>query len=234
MILTAYQSEYQLDRILNNCAIDKFSMIMMFDTQTFIRFVIKSNLFMSEYYNILTKVMANKQMSISSIARELKKNGYDQHRLILTGYLRALHETGYMEEIDIPPSKVYVLKPGMKRDVYSIVKEHLKDIDISERLGIAVFILTSLFHRPSFKYELELLGIEARKTETVKESKDTLLNEHRMAVTRIKIPVDDPAFEMNGDTTEIQLLGNKVLIDIIKDLIDLDGLKAKSQQTKLA
>ena len=39
---------------------------------------------------------------------------------------------------------------------------------------------------------------------------------------------------MNGDTTEIQLLGNKVLIDIIKDLIDLDGLKAKSQQTKLA
>ena len=189
---------------------------------------------MSEYYNILTKVMANKQMSISSIARELKKNGYDQHRLILTGYLRALHETGYMEEIDIPPSKVYVLKPGMKRDVYSIVKEHLKDTDISERLGIAVFILTSLFHRPSFKYELELLGIEARKTETVKESKDARLNEHRLAVTRIKIPVDDPAFEMNGDTTEIQLLGNKVLIDIIKDLIDLDGLKAKSQQTKLA
>ena len=211
-----------------------FSMIMMFDTQTFIRFVIKSNLSMSEYYNILTKVMANKQMSISSIARELKKNGYDQHRLILTGYLRALHETGYIEEIDIPPSKVYVLKPGMKRDIYSIVKEHLKDIDISERLGIAVFILSSLFHRPSFKYELELLGIEARKTETVKESKDALLNEHRLAVTRIKIPVDDPAFEMNGDTTEIQLLGNKVLIDIIKDLIDLDGLKAKSQQTKLA
>jgi hypothetical protein len=189
---------------------------------------------MSEFYKILTKVMANKQMSISSIARELKKNGYDQHRLILTGYLRALHETGYMEEIDIPPSKVYVLKP-MKRDVYSIVKEHLKDIDLSERLGIAVFILASLFHRPSFKYELELLGIEARKTEIVKESKDARLNEHRIAVTRIKIPVDDPAFELNGDdTSEIQLRGNKVLIDIIKDLIDLDGLKAKSQQTKLA
>ena len=188
---------------------------------------------MSEYYNILTKVMANKQMSISSIARELKKNGYDQHRLILTGYLRALHETGYMEEIDIPPSKVYVFKPGMKRDVYSIVKEHLKDIDISERLGIAVFILSSLFHRPCFKYELELLGIEARKTETVKESKDARLKEHRIAVTRIKIPIDDPAFEINGETSEIQINGNRVLIDIIRDLIDLEGLKAKSQQTKL-
>jgi len=192
---------------------------------------------MSEYYHILTKIMANKQMSISSIARELKKNGYDQHRLILTGYLRALHELGHMEEIDIPPSKVYIFKAGMKRDVYTILKEHLKDIDISERLEIAVFILSSLFHRPCFKFELELLGIEARKTETVRESKDARLKEHRIAVTRIKIPADDPAFELIEDQSNqntISIRENKVLIDILNDLIDLDGLKAKSQQMKLA
>jgi endonuclease V-like protein UPF0215 family len=191
---------------------------------------------MSEYYHILTKIMANKQMSISSIARELKKNGYDQHRLILTGYLRALHELGHMEEIDIPPSKVYIFKAGMKRDVYTILKEHLKDIDITERLEIAVLILSSLFHRPCFKYELELLGIEARKTETVRESKDARLKEHRTAVTRIKIPVDDPAYELNDDhsaQSKVSIRGNKVLIEIINDLIDIDGLKAKSQQMKL-
>jgi len=192
---------------------------------------------MSEYYHILTKIMANKQMSISSIARELKKNGYDQHRLILTGYLRALHDVGYVEEMDIPPSKVYIFKADIKRDVYTILKEHLIDIDLSERLEIAVFILSSLFHRPCFKYELELLGIEARKTETVRESKDARLKEHRNAVTRIKIPVDDPAFEWNenhSDQSNISIRGNKVLIDILNDLIDLDGLKAKSQQMKLA
>jgi len=189
---------------------------------------------MSEFYDILTKILANRQMSISSIARELKKSGYDQHRLIITGYLRALNDTGYLEEIDIPPSKVYVFKAGMKHDVYSIVKEHLKDIDISERLEIAVFILSSLFHRPCFRHELELLGIEGRKTETVRESKDARLKEHRTAVTRIKIPPDDPAFEMSGDHSNIQVRGNKVLIDIINDLLDLDGLKAKFQQTKLA
>lgn len=189
---------------------------------------------MSEFYNILTKILSNRQMSISSIARELKRSGYDQHRLIITGYLRALNDTGYLEEIDIPPSKVYIFKAGMKRDVYGIVKEHLEDIDISERLEIAVFILSSLFHRPCFRYELELLGIEGRKTETVRESKDARLKEHRNAVTRIKIPPDDPAFEMNGDYSNIQVRGNKVLIDIINDLLDLDGLKAKFQQTKLA
>jgi endonuclease V-like protein UPF0215 family len=181
--------------------------------------------------------MANKQMSISSIARELKKNGYDQHRLILTGYLRALHDMGHIEEMDIPPSKVYFFKAGMKSDVYTILKEHLKDIDITERLEIAVFILSSLFHRPCFKYELELLGIEARKTEKVRESKDGRLKEHRTSVTRIKIPVDDPAFELNGDQSDqsnVSIRGNKVLIEILNDLIDLDGLKAKSQQMKLA
>lgn len=176
-------------------------------------------------------------MSISSIARELKKNGYDQHRLILTGYLRALNDMGCMEEIDIPPSKVYIFKAGMKRDVYTILKEHLKEIDITERLEIAVFILSSLFHRPCFKCELELLGIEARKTETVRESKDARLKEHRTAVTRMKITVDDPAFELNenhSDQNNVSTRGNKVLIEILNDLIDLDGLKAKSQQMKLA
>src|SRR5665811_480782 len=143
--------------------------------------------------------MCIRDRSISSIARELKKNGYDQHRLIVTGYLRALHDVGHVEEMDIPPSKVYIFKSGIKRDVYTILKEHLKDIDISERLEIAVFILSSLFHRPCFKYELELLGIEARKTETVRESKDARLKEHRTAVTRLKIPSDDTAFELIGD-----------------------------------
>ncbi len=188
---------------------------------------------MSEFYNTLTGILANKQMSISSIARELKKNGYDHHRLILTGYLRALHDMGYIDETDIPPSKVYTFKANQKRDIYTIVKEHLKGIDASERLETAVFLLSSLFHRPCFRYELGLLGIEAMKTKTVKESKDPRLREHRESVTRIKIPHDDPAFEISNDS-EIIHKGNEVLIDIVNELIDLDGLKAKFQQTKLA
>jgi hypothetical protein len=200
--------------------------------KTFIRFITKSYT-MSEFYDTLTAILANRQMSISSIARELKKNGHDHHRLILTGYLRALHDMGYVEETDIPPSKVYTFKANMKRDIYSIAKEHLKEIDASERLEIAVFILSSLFHRPCFKYELGLVGIEARKTSTVKESKDPRLKEQRAEVTRVKIPHDDPAFEIS-DGSEVLQKGNEVLIDIINELIDLDGLKAKYQQTKLA
>ncbi len=189
---------------------------------------------MSQFYNILAEMLNQKQMSISSIARELKKSGYDQHRLILTGYLRALHDLGYLEEIDIPPSIVYTFNATKKRDIYSILKEHLKKIDASERLEIAVFVISSLFHRPCFRHELELLGIEAQRTRTVKESKDSRLKEHRAAVTRIKIPNDDPAFEISGDNTNVLIKGNEILAEFVNELIDLEGLKAKFQQTKLA
>jgi len=189
---------------------------------------------MAEFYNILTELLANKQMSISSIARELKKKGFDHHRLILTGYLRALHDRGLLDEIDIPPSKVYTFKPNIKKDIYNIVKEHLKNIEISERQEIAIFILTSLFHRPCFRYELGLLGIEAQKSRTVRESKDPFLKEHRTAVTRIKIPLDDPAYELGTVDNNVLLRGNEILIEIINELMDFDGLKAKSLQTKLA
>ncbi|MCE8422397.1 MAG: hypothetical protein J5U16_00520 [Candidatus Methanoperedens sp.] len=185
-----------------------------------------------QFYNILMEMLAQKQMSISSIARELKKTGIDQHRLILTGYLRALHDMGFLEETDIPPSKVYVFKGKTKRDIYTIIKEHLNNIDVTERPEIAVYLLSSLFHRPCFKYELELLGIEAQRTKTIRESKDSRLKEHRASVTRIKIPQDDPAFEIS-ENESVALRTNEILFDIIHNLIDLEGIKAKSLQTKL-
>ena len=186
-----------------------------------------------KFYDILTELISNKQMSISSIARELKKHGYDQHRLIITGYLRALHDIGHLEEIEIPPSKVYVFKDNFKKDIYGIVKQHLKGMDSSKQTETAVFILSSLFHRPCFKCELELVDVEPRKTKNVRESKDARLKEHREAVTRINLPSEDPAFEIKDGASDT-LRENEILIDIINDLIDLDGLKAKYQQTTLA
>ncbi|VVB87046.1 Uncharacterised protein [uncultured archaeon] len=189
---------------------------------------------MSEFYNILAEILNRQQMSISRIARELKNSGYDQHRLILTGYLRALTDMGYLEEVEIPPSKVYVVKNEMNRDIYAVLKKHLSGMEHPEKQEVAVFILTSLFGRPCFRHELELLGIEAQKTKTVKESKEPRLKEHRAAVTRIKIPNDDPAYEITGEDSSVHTRGAQVMINILDDLIDLDGLKARFQQTKLA
>lgn len=48
------------------------------------------------------------QQSISGITRELQIRGYPEHRLVVTGYLRALHDLDYLDEIQISPSKIYM------------------------------------------------------------------------------------------------------------------------------
>ncbi len=58
------------------------------------------------------------QLSISGIARELKDQGFDEHRLVVTGYLRALRDIGDLAEINILPSKIYMLKNGTSDHIF--------------------------------------------------------------------------------------------------------------------
>ena len=63
-----------------------------------------------EIYNLLKD---GRQLSISGITRELKARSLNEHRLIVTGYLRALHDLDCLNEFDLSPSKIYTLKkPG--------------------------------------------------------------------------------------------------------------------------
>lgn len=71
---------------------------------------------MEEKLNLkLLKLLEGKQLSISGLSRELKAEGIDEHRLILTGYLRALRDLEILEEKDVPPSKIYAL-PEKERE----------------------------------------------------------------------------------------------------------------------
>jgi len=186
-----------------------------------------------KFYNLLTEMLKDQPMSISSIARELKKSGYDHHRLILTGYLRALHDTGYLEETDIPPSKVYSYAGKKKKDVYTLLGEELKEIEPENRLQVGVYLLSSLLNRPCFKQELALLGLEPRKTRLVRESKDEGLKNLRTGISRLEIPQNDPAYEIAGEDEKITSLASEISLSLLKKLLDLEGLKAKYQQTKL-
>lgn len=57
----------------------------------------------------ILELLADKQLSISGLTRELKAGGVDEHRLILTGYLRALRDLNILQEIEVPPSKIYAM-----------------------------------------------------------------------------------------------------------------------------
>lgn len=191
---------------------------------------------MSEkFLTVILNMLKKKQMSISSTSRELKQNGYDLHRLIITGYLRALYDTGYLEEIDIPPSKVYSYNyKKQEKDIYRILEYRLKDVDTEYRYPVAVHILASLFNRPCFRYELNLIGITPKSSPHVKESSSERLREFREGVTRFEIPAGDRAYEMSSHDDVIISKSANVILGIMKDTLDLTGLRSRYQPTRIS
>ena len=71
---------------------------------------------MAEKLNFkVMELLDGKQLSISGLSRELKAEGIEEHRLVLTGYLRALRDLELLEETEVPPSKIYSLPEKGRR-----------------------------------------------------------------------------------------------------------------------
>ncbi len=205
------------------------------------------------------ELLVDKQLSISGLTRELKAGGVDEHRLILTGYLRALRDLEILQEIEVPPSKIYAMPESSvdpqsaeiavsgtsgvsenSENIYFLIRTQLLKIDLDLRIPVGVHVISKLFERPCFRKELKLVGITSKhldqyceKSGVVSEASATHLKKYRSEVTRIEIPPDDPAYEIRENSEEISRFANEVLAGIIKHRIDLDGLVAKSKQTTL-
>lgn len=191
------------------------------------------------------KILEDRQLSISGITRELKAEGFNEHRLVLTGYLRALRDMKMINEIEIPPAKVYSQTETTEEsfgDIYSLISNHLRPLEPNIRVPVAVYIISTLLKRPCFKHELTLVGLNQNHIKKcletdnsmVRESVDTDLKEYRMDVTRIKIPPSDPAYEINDNNEQFMQLASNVLFGILKDVVDTGGLIARTKQTKLS
>ena len=207
----------------------------------------------------ILELLVDKQLSISGLTRELKAEGVDEHRLILTGYLRALRDLEILQAIEVPPSKIYAMPESSvdpqsaelavsgssgvsenPENIYFLIRTQLLKIDLDLRIPVGVHVISKLFERPCFRKELKLVGITSKhldqyceKSGVVSEAFATHLKKYRSEVTRIEIPPDDPAYEIRENSEEISRFANEVLAGIIKHRIDLDGLVAKSKQTTL-
>ncbi|MDR7664731.1 hypothetical protein RG963_02795 [Methanosarcina sp. Z-7115] len=214
---------------------------------------------MEEKLNLkLLELLEGRQLSISGLSRELKAGGIEEHRLILTGYLRALRDLKILDEIEVPPSKIYALPEKIKEplsekgkelrspelsyseDIYSIFRTQLLKIDLDMRIPVGVYVVSRLFERPCFRRELKLIGITQKhldqyleKPGIVCEAPDAYLKKARADITKVEIPPDDPAYEIRENREEIARLANEVLAGLIKHRVDLEGLVAKSKQTTL-
>jgi hypothetical protein len=203
----------------------------------------------------LLELLEGRQLSISGLTRELKVDGIDEHRLVLTGYLRALRDLKILEEIKVPPSKIYYLpekineslsqkgkdiRTSDSEDVYSIFRTQLLKIDLELRIPVGVYVVSRLFERPCFRKELKLIGITQKhldqyleKPSLVCEVPDTRLRKARADITKIEIPTGNPAYEIREYGEEVTRLANEVFVGLIKHIINFEGLLAKSKQTTL-
>lgn len=210
------------------------------------------------YLRIL-ELLSEKQLSISALSRQLKNEGLDEHRLILTGYLRALRDLNILDELDIPPSKIYNLPEksqislfGNQQDqlnIYSLLRDQLMKIELDHRIPIGVYVISRLFERPCFRIELKMIGITPKHLEKylekpgiISEASDPLLKKYRSDITKIEVPSDDPAYEVKENSKdrensrEVVLFANEfneVLAGVLKQMINLEGLVPRSKQTTL-
>jgi len=186
----------------------------------------------SNLKDIIVAYLKNEESSISSLHRKLTKDGCEVHRLILTGYLRALTDMGVLREREIPPSKVYGTSASRRLDIYELVGNRCRSFEMEpgEQADAAVFFLQRLFHRPVFLEELRRCGYDTVSDAGKVSGDDRAEARKVLAKAKLKIPYNDPCYSLDGDY-EKEFLA--FLTDLIVEEWDVRRLVAETKQTKL-
>jgi len=181
---------------------------------------------------IILEILKEDGKSISAISRELEKRGYDQHRLILTGYLRAMTDLNVLKEKEVPPAKIYVIAKGREQNVYEAVGEKVRQLygegEKSDKLILV--LLSRLFHRAVFSDELSKAGVrtipghEASKEER-QEAKQALIK------SGFKVPDSLKAYMIEAPECDTDYA--EALTRLLADLYNINYLVKETKQTRL-
>jgi hypothetical protein len=171
--------------------------------------------------------------SISAISRDHKSRGFDLHRLILTGYLRAMTDLNVLREREVPPSKIYVPVKGKERDIYEMIGSKAREMFGEEERSDAVILYTlnRLFRRPIFFDELIKAGA---KSPSGREATREERQEAKQALTKsgYKIPDSSKAYVMEDDKMRDDYL--ELLARILVEAFDAGVLVKETKQTRLS
>lgn len=183
--------------------------------------------------DLIIKYVKEEERSISSLSRRLEEEGHKMHRLVLTGYLKALTDVGVLREKEIPPAKVYTTSAHRDKNLYEAVGEKCLALKVNddEKAEAAVYTLQKLFHRPIFFEELKQCGFK----EGVEDAEQITGDERReakVALTKAKVhlPYNDPAYLIKKD---YEIIYQDILTDIIIESFKAKRLVIGTKQLKL-
>jgi len=221
---------------------------------------------MQEHSNLSTEIYEllkdGRQLSISGITRELKSRNLNEHRLIVTGYLRAMHDMDYLNEFDLSPSKIYTLKDtglfsrarktedksgnesntDSENEIYKQIGEKVSKMTAAVRLETAVYLFMSLFDRPCFESELNAAGIESAQISHYlnSESQNRLVFKSKTDCKKYyeeipNIPKHSQAYEINMEKIDRNDLMRAVniLTSLLREKIDVSELVSKTANKSL-
>jgi len=181
---------------------------------------------------IILDLIKTDPKSISGITRELNETGYNFHKLVVTGYLHALDDFGYVRQRDLPPSKIYYKTTPHKKDIYESIGEKVSDLDLSKRnqILVALYIFQRLFHRPIFRNELTRCGFTADFEPPAADPERTAEARKSLAKAGVKISRKEPAFE-----TEITYEHHfqDIMLEILSEQFGIKRMSDEGTQIKL-
>jgi hypothetical protein len=165
------------------------------------------------------------------LSRDLEERGINIHRLILTGYLRALTDYNYLREKEVPPAKVYIPVKGKEKDIYEMVGEFSRKLETGPDADLLVlYSLTRLFKRPVFSEELRKAGVRDMPSN---KQVGIERQEAKKFIQRAGLKVNDLNLVYRHDDPAMASRYEDLLSMVLCDLMSFSRLVRDTKQTKL-
>ena len=182
--------------------------------------------------DLVISYLKAEERSISSLTRQLRKDGYKFHRLYLTGYLKALADMGMLKDKSLPPSKVYTTSAYRGQNLYEAIGEQCRSAEDDERkqVRLAIAVMQRLFRRPVFLREIKECGFGTQidALQAPKEERE----EARKALLKIgiQIPTNEPAYHIQERKDQSKEI---ILAAVVLQKFEAGGLVQGTRQVSL-
>lgn len=179
------------------------------------------------------EILGGEGKSISALSRELEGRGYNLHRLILTGYLRALTDIRILKEREVPPAKIYIPLKPLERDIYEVVGQKVREMVEGEKANaLVLYLLSMIFRRAIFFDELKKAGVTGQPPGRQASSEERQEAKRVLVRAGFRIPDSSKAYLIEEEG--LKEAGTEILVAIVVEVLDAGRLIRETTQTRLS
>ncbi len=158
--------------------------------------------------------LVEEEKSISGLQKSLETRGINTHRLVLTGYLKAMVDVGILREKEIKPSRIYSIQSIPGRDIYELVGLAARKMTDVSTGDYALELLYYIFNRPIFVREIERCNVDLPRQYKTVVPQRRLEYIAKLNEQGIKVP-------QNNIMMEPQSRDSQKLLMMLKDLVSI-------------